>query len=100
MLNIFCALLVLACGHSLQSVRALELIGREVDKAKYAALLEEVRQRQAAAADGGDAAAAAGMWEDRPQHNRTWAESQRRRDARKRNVQRERFKFWLGLPNR
>jgi hypothetical protein len=67
-------------------VRALELIGRDVDKAKYAALLEEVRERQA------EAAAAA----DRPQHNRTWRAYQKRVEARQKNVQLERFKFWLG----
>ena len=71
---------------ALQSVRALELIGRDVDKAKYAALLEEVRERQA------EAAAAA----DRPQHNRTWRAYQKRVEARQKNVQLERFKFWLG----
>ncbi len=63
-------------------MRALELIGRKVDKAKYAALLE----------GQGEAVAAA----DRPQHNRTWAAYQKRREARQKNVQLERFKFWLG----
>ena len=74
-----------------QAARALELIGRDVDKAKYAALLEEVRARQAAGGAGGAAADA-----DRPGHNRSWAAYQRRRDARKRGVALERFKFWLG----
>lgn len=73
----------------LQAVRALELIGREVDKAKYAALLEDARARQTDAQSM-----------DRPQHNRTWAAYQRRRDARRKNVQLERFKWLLGLPNR
>lgn len=71
-------------------MRALELIGCDVDKARYAALLEEARLR------GGDVGSVA----DRPRHNRTWAAYQRRREARRKNVQLERFKFWLGLPNR
>lgn len=73
---------------AMQAVRALELIGREVDKAKYAALLEDARARQTDAQSM-----------DRPQHNRTWAAYQRRRDARRKNVQLERFKWLLGLPN-
>ena len=80
---------------ALQAVRALELIGREVDKAKYAALAEEVRARQAAAAQ-----AAAGADADRPRRSRSWAAYQRRREARRRNTALERFKFWLGLPNK
>ena len=68
-------------------MRALDLIGREVDRAKYAALLQDVRRRQ-------DQQAA-----DRPQHNRTWGEYQRRREARARNVHLERFKWLLGLAN-
>lgn len=75
-------------------MRALELIGRDVDKAKYAALLEEVRARAAAAGRADPAAP------DRPQHNRTWAAYQRRREARRKNVQLERLKWLLGLPNR
>lgn len=83
---------------AMQSVRALELIGRDVDKGRYAALLQEVRARQAAAT-GADTAT---VMEPEPErgHNRTWAEYQRRREAKQRNVQLERFKFWLGLPNR
>ncbi|KAL4858667.1 Pentatricopeptide repeat-containing protein [Chlorella vulgaris] len=73
---------------AMQAVRALELIGREVDKAKYAALLEDARARQTDSQSM-----------DRPQHNRTWAAYQRRRDARRKNVQLERFKWLLGLPN-
>lgn len=68
----------------------MELIGCDVDKARYAALLEEARSR------GGDAESMTG----RPRHNRSWAAYQRRREARHKNVQLERFKFWLGLPNR
>lgn len=50
--------------------------------------------RQAASA-GGEAAA-----EPTSGHNRTWAAYQQKREAKQRNVALERFKFWLGLPNR
>ncbi len=85
-------------------MRALELIGREVDKAKYASLAEEVRARQAAAAQAAAAQAAAAEESadpsDRSRRARSYAAYQRRREARRRNIALERFKFWLGLPNR
>lgn len=83
----------------LQAVRALELIGRDVDKAKYAALAEEVRARQAAAAQTA-AEQASGDSSERSRRARSYAAYQRRREARRRNIALERFKFWLGLPNK
>lgn len=86
-----------------QAVRGLELIGRDVDKAKYAALAEEMRARQAAAAQAAAQAADSEAPADSSagsRRARSYAAYQRRREARRRNVAVERFKFWLGLPNR
>lgn len=75
------------------------MIGRDVDRAKYAALAEEVRARQAAAAQTA-AEQASGDPSERSRRARSYAAYQRRREARRRNIALERFKFWLGLPNK
>lgn len=73
---------------AMQAVRAMELVGQQVDKAKYRALLEQHLPQQPAGRQGGQG------------HNRTWADYQRRRRSRTRNVQLQRLLFWLGFPNR
>jgi leucine-rich PPR motif-containing protein len=81
---------------AMQAVRAMELLGTEVDKAKYKALVvgQMERQRQADAADGGGVQAAPRKYTAAAARQRERA--QQRKDK---NVQLERFKFWLGLPN-
>lgn len=76
---------------AMQAVRAMELLGVEVDKAKYKNMVVEQMQRQKAATQ---AAAANSL---KSSGRAAW-QRQRQRDTK--NVHLERFKFWLGLPNR
>eukprot|EP00887_Chlorella_sp_A99_P001891 scaffold18.g1891.t1 len=70
---------------AMQAVRAMELVGQAVDKAKYRALMEARLPQGAAAAS------------EKAGHNRTWADYQRRREKRQRNVHLQRLLFWAGI---
>ena len=67
---------------AMQSVRAIELLGGEVDKSKYKSLFEKRMARQS------------------NYESARVRKGSRREEASERMVHIERFKFWLGLPNR
>jgi leucine-rich PPR motif-containing protein len=82
---------------AMQAVRAMELLGTEVDKAKYKAMVtgQMARQRAAEAAReaaGGAAPAGGGARGARQRE-------QRERQRKEKNVYMERFKWTVGLPN-
>lgn len=66
---------------AMQAVRALELMGTEVDKDKYKSIVMEQMKRQSKG--------------PKPGNGTGMQPTQKRR----RSVHLERFKFWLGLPN-
>lgn len=92
---------------AMQAVRALELTGHQVDKARYRTLLEtrlaagrgQAGPSPSSSSDGGYVSSEGGGGGDVSGHNRTWADYQRRRQQRRRNEHLERLLFWLGFPN-
>ena len=77
---------------AMQAVRAMELMGTEVDKGKYKALVVRQMKRQERAGQGGGGGGGASGLGGR-------ARSQQAQRKQEKIVQFERFKFWLGLPN-
>ena len=86
----------------------MELLGVEVDRAKYRALVDQLQQQQRSREEAAAAAGAAGSGRvasrsarraaggDPPTSSRAQG---KQREAREQNQALERFKFWLGLPN-
>ena len=81
----------------------MELLGVEVDRAKYRALVEQLQQRQRsrveAGAAGGQAAALSARGEPGGGPPASSRARGKQREAQEQNQALERFKFWLGLPN-
>jgi len=76
---------------AMQAVRALELLGADIDKNKYREIMElKIREAEEKERNAPPPV---------PNRQMTRMAREKRRDQRRKNVYMERFKFWLGLPN-
>jgi len=76
---------------AMQAVRALELLGADIDKNKYREIMElKIREAEEKERNAPPPV---------PNRQMTRMAREKRREQRRKNVYMERFKFWLGLPN-